>query len=76
MTPCTVARQVVTGALYIDCGQQVAGGRWVRQPRARYECLRCHTTEGPVTGPDDVRAFVSSIRTDHRADCRPADRKD
>lgn len=70
MTPRIATRQIVTGALYIDMGQQSRGGdRWVRPPRARYECLRCHTTEGPVTGPDTVRAFVASIRTDHRANC-------
>jgi hypothetical protein len=51
--------QQVAAALYVD----------LEGVRARYECLRCRTTEGPVYGPDDVTAFVASIRTDHSSRC-------
>lgn len=37
--------------------------------RAKYECVLCRTLEGPVYGQDKVKAFVASIRTDHRARC-------
>jgi hypothetical protein len=67
----------VIDALYVDLGEgrEIRHGdragqiRWTRQPRARFECLRCHTTEGPVTGPHAVREFVARIRADHRATC-------
>lgn len=58
----------VTSALYIDCGVD-GKGRRARTPRARYECLLCHTTEGPVYGRDRVAEFVARIRTDHPAHC-------
>lgn len=61
----------VTGALFVDCGRQARSGRWIDQPRARYECLLCRTQVGPVVGADRVQAFVASIRTAHRATCRP-----
>ncbi|MFB7739599.1 hypothetical protein ACFC08_35670 [Streptomyces sp. NPDC056112] len=48
----------VTGALYVD----------LEGVRARYECLLCRTTEGPVYG-DDVKPFVDTIRTDHPTRC-------
>ncbi|WP_438478990.1 hypothetical protein [Streptomyces asiaticus] len=49
----------VTSALYVD----------LEGVRARYECLRCRTTEGPVHGTDEVIAFVTKIRTEHSARC-------
>lgn len=69
-----LATQVITAALFIDCGQgredKTTGQiTYSRPPRARYECLRCHTTEGPVTGARAVQAFVARIRTSHRATC-------
>ncbi|MGW0550522.1 hypothetical protein [Streptomyces altiplanensis] len=59
----------ITAALFVDCGQTRHDGTYVRPPRARYECLSCHTTEGPITGPTKVATFVGRIRTDHRATC-------
>ncbi|MEU2111856.1 hypothetical protein [Streptomyces sp. NPDC019507] len=70
----------ITGALFIDCGDGFEirkGDRagqivYRREPRARFECLRCRTTEGPVSGPADVREFVANVRTDHLTRCQPA----
>lgn len=61
--------QRVTGALFVDLGVARPDGTWTRPPRARYECVACHTTEGPVTGPYTVASFVARIQTDHRAAC-------
>lgn len=74
----------ITGALFIDCGEgfEIKKGdragqiRWTRPPRARFECLRCRTTETPVVGkkesvPAAVARFVASIRTDHLTRCQP-----
>jgi hypothetical protein len=49
----------VVAALYVD----------LEGIRARYECLRCKTVEGPVFGPDDVKPFVDTIRTAHLSRC-------
>lgn len=52
----------ILGALFVD----------MDNVRARYECLRPECTqrlEGPVYGTDDVKAFVDTIRTAHRARC-------
>jgi hypothetical protein len=49
----------VTGALYVD----------LDGVRARYECLSCRATEGPVCGADKVAEFATGIRTDHRSRC-------
>ncbi|WP_228975011.1 hypothetical protein [Streptomyces sp. DH12] len=70
----------VIDALYVDCGEgrEIRHGdragqiTWRRQPRARFECLRCHTVEGPVTGPLAVQRFAATIRTTHRATCPAA----
>jgi hypothetical protein len=70
-------QRAIVGALFVDCGQAYenkTGDRagqitYRRQPRARYECLRCHTVEGPVTGPAEVKRFVATIRDAHV--CRP-----
>lgn len=69
-------RVEITGALFVDLGEgredsERGGIRWSRQPRAKYECLLCQTTEGPVTGPIDVRQFVAGIREAHKTTCRP-----
>lgn len=63
-----VGRERVIGALFIDSGFDAEGHRRC-PPRARYECLLCGTREGPVHGAEQVRLFVASIRTDHRAHC-------
>lgn len=64
------------GVLFVDLGEgredkERGGIRWSKQPRAKYECLLCRTTEGPVTGPIDVRQFVAGIREAHKTTCRP-----
>ncbi|MDQ0943309.1 hypothetical protein [Streptomyces sp. V1I1] len=72
----TAARVEPVGALFVDLGEgredkERGGIRYTRQPRAKYECLLCHATEGPVTGPIDVRQFVATIRDAHKTTCRP-----
>jgi len=49
----------------IKHGDRAGQIKYTRQPRAKYECLRCNSLEGPVTGPDKVRKFVARIRTAH-----------
>lgn len=61
--PAAHRQQTVTGALYVDLGDNS------RPPRARYECVLCRTTEGPVTGVNDVTAFTATVRAVHRARC-------
>jgi hypothetical protein len=58
-------QQRITGALFIDCGQQLKNGTWAQLPRAKYECLDCHTVDGPVVGATAVTAFVDTIRARH-----------
>ena len=75
----SAARVEPIGALFVDLGEgrEIKHGNsagqitWKRQPRAKYECLLCRTTEGPVTGVLEVRAFVATIRADHRTRCHP-----
>ncbi|HEY8985708.1 MAG TPA: hypothetical protein VIU15_39820 [Streptomyces sp.] len=63
----------VRAALFVDLGEgrEIKKGdrasqiRWDRLPRARYECLRCQTTEGPVAGPAKVAKFVATIQSAH-----------
>ncbi|MGW3025826.1 hypothetical protein [Streptomyces sp. NPDC001221] len=70
---------VIAAALFVDCGEgfEIKSGdragqiRWTEQPRARFECLRCHGTEGPVTGPAAVAKFVATIRGAHICRTRP-----
>ncbi|MGW6481276.1 hypothetical protein ACWGDS_25845 [Streptomyces sp. NPDC055059] len=67
----------ITGALYVDCGtgrEDPATGRirYFKPPRARYECLRCGGSEGPVIGAPAVREFVRDIRTEHHTRCTTA----
>lgn len=57
----------IVGGLFIDCGQQLKNLTWVREPRARYQCLDCHYASPVVTGAEAVARFVSTIRADHYA---------
>lgn len=50
----------VTGLLHVDMSEY---------PRARYECRRCGTTEGPVSGAGPVADFVERVRDVHRGRC-------
>lgn len=64
----------VVDVLFVDLGDaredwKTGLIRWTRQPRARFECLRCRYASPTVTGPDKVRSFVTNIRTDHRSVC-------
>lgn len=69
--------RIITGALFVDLGEgrEIKDGDragqigWSQPPRARYECLLCHTSEGPVQGAIAVRKFVTRIHADHRAHC-------
>lgn len=65
----TGRQQRVTAALFVDLGVARKDGTWAKQPRAKYECIRCRSTEGPVQGADRVREFVARIRTDHPTYC-------
>lgn len=66
-------QRTVTGGLFVDCGdgfENKNGDRagqitYRRAPRARYECLRCQTVEGPVSGAAAVKRFVATIREAH-----------
>lgn len=60
--PVDDAPRQVTAALRIDCESKT-------RPRARYECVTCGWASEAVTGPAAVQAFVSHIRTTHRATC-------
>ncbi|NUK12678.1 hypothetical protein HRW18_32850 [Streptomyces lunaelactis] len=65
----------ITGALTVDCGEgredaERGGIRYTRQPRAKYECFACHTTE-TASGPIDVKAFAAGIRDAHKTNCHP-----
>ncbi|MFI2761348.1 hypothetical protein ACH5A3_21140 [Streptomyces echinatus] len=74
-------QRTVTGGLFVDCGDgyEIKQGDRAGQikyrgtPRARYECLRCNTVEGPVSGAAAVKRFVATIRDQHvcRTDARP-----
>ncbi|MFD1832437.1 hypothetical protein ACFSJS_22720 [Streptomyces desertarenae] len=72
-----MSRIAITGALFVDMGEGHAirsGDRagqitYKRQPRARYECLTCRATEGPVEGPAAVARFVAEVRAVHAARC-------
>ncbi|MGW1463875.1 hypothetical protein ACWCPT_05905 [Streptomyces sp. NPDC002308] len=59
----------ITGALSVRFGKQLRTGRWVEQPAAKYECLLCRTTEGPVIGAARVAKFTQTIRHTHPATC-------
>ncbi|MCI3930199.1 hypothetical protein [Streptomyces sp. AN091965] len=64
----------VVGRLVVDLGEgREDRTRWQRliysrQPRAFYECFRPGCTrriEGPVSGPEEVKAFVATARAEH-----------
>lgn len=75
MTGYPVPGPIVLGALFIDCGdgRETGQGQFTyrRPPRARYECLLCQTSEGPVTGAEAVKRFVATIRAEHHDRCTP-----
>lgn len=56
----TGRRRFVTGALFVA---------FTDPPQAKYECLLCRTTEGPVSGAEPVQIFVKEARTVHRGRC-------
>ncbi|WP_030928437.1 hypothetical protein [Streptomyces sp. NRRL B-24720] len=62
----------ITGALSVQFGRQLPNGTWAEHPRAKYECLTCRTTEGPVVGAAAVKAFVPTIRANHKTNCQPS----
>lgn len=57
----------ITGALFVDMGQQLKNGTWKRPPRARYECLPCGYASPVITGAENVARFVATIRANHHA---------
>lgn len=67
----------VADALFVDCGEgrEIKHGaragqiRYTREPRARFECVRCGYASPTVTGPAAVRDFVANEPRDHRAVC-------
>jgi hypothetical protein len=69
--------RTVADALFIDCGDgyEIKQGdnageiKYRRPPRARFECVRCEYASEIVTGPEAVKQFVATARTDHRAIC-------
>lgn len=56
----------ITGALTVVFGRQVKNGTWAEHPKAKYECLLCHHTDGPVVGAAAVTAFTQTIRATHQ----------
>lgn len=73
----TGPRQTVLDALFVDLGDgyEIKNGdragqiKYTRQPRARFEYVRCGCALETVTGPDPVKRFVATARTNHRAIC-------
>jgi hypothetical protein len=67
----------VRDALFVDLGEgrEIKQGdragqiKYTRQPRARFECVRCGYASPTVTGAPAVRDFVANEPTDHRAVC-------
>lgn len=72
----------VADALFVDLGEgfEIKHGdragqiKYTRQPRARFECIRCEYASETVTGPEPVTRFVATARTSHQAIC-PANQK-
>jgi hypothetical protein len=70
-------RQEVRDALFVDLGEgrEIKQGdragqiKYTRQPRARFECVRCGYASPTVTGAPQVRDFVANEPRDHRAVC-------
>ena len=72
----------VADALFVDLGEgfEIKHGdragqiKYTRQPRARFECIRCEYASETVTGPEPVTRFVATARTSPQAIC-PANQK-
>lgn len=70
-------QQRVLDALFVDLGEgrEIKHGdragqiTYTRQPRARFECVRCGYASEIVTGAAAVRDFVANEPADHRAVC-------
>lgn len=68
-----MSSQWLNAALTVDLGEgfEIKNGeragqiKYTRQPRAKYECLRCRTLEGPVTGPEAVKRFAATVQAAH-----------
>lgn len=56
---------VITGGLFIDMGQQLKNGTWVRPPRARYECLPCRWVSPEATGAAAVAQCIATAQATH-----------
>lgn len=56
----------IDGVLTVAFGRQLKNGTWAEHPKAKYECLLCQTTEGPVVGAAAVTAFSQTIRITHQ----------
>jgi hypothetical protein len=73
-------QQRVLDALFVDLGDgfEIKNGdragqiKYTRQPRARFESVRCEYASEIVTGPAAVQRFVATARTEHRAICPAA----
>lgn len=63
---------VVAAVLHVKFGECSRDGRWLIQPTAKYECYRCGSTEGPVTGPGPVASFVEHVKRIHATRCAAA----
>ncbi|MFD6970709.1 hypothetical protein [Streptomyces sp. NPDC059949] len=57
----------IVGGLFIDMGQQLKNGTWIRHPRARYKCIPCQYVSPEAVGAEAVQRFVATIRADHYA---------
>jgi hypothetical protein len=70
-------RLAVADALFVDLGEghEIKQGdragqiKYTRQPRARFECVRCGYASPTVAGAPKVRDFVANEPRDHRAVC-------
>lgn len=72
MTHAQVVVPGVGGWLWVDLGQRLARGTWVRAPAADYWCGRCGALLS-ASGEWDVPRFVTTIRAAHRAECAGGD---
>lgn len=59
----------VAAVLHIKCGERDRSGQWLVEPTARYDCHRCGTTEGPVTGFHSVKVFAEQVKAVHASRC-------
>ncbi|MFD5632421.1 MULTISPECIES: hypothetical protein [Streptomycetaceae] len=71
------ALQRVNDALFVDLGDgyEIKHGdragqiTYTRQPRARFECVRCGYASPVAVGAPAVKRFVATARTEHRQIC-------